>query len=118
MENEFKATAKKKITITLRDASYQEIYKSTFTSNVFGSIDGSIQLPSSTPLGSFSLVASIDGLFTNSLTSSTQFIVEEYKRPTFEVKLNQPTKEAKLMILFQLLEMPRLLLDFLLLMPK
>lgn len=96
MENEFKATAKKKITITLRDASYQEIYKSTFTSNEFGSVDGSIQLPSSTPLGSFSLVASIDGLFTNSLTSSTQFIVEEYKRPTFEVKLNQPTKEAKL----------------------
>src|SRR5690554_174028 len=95
-DNDFKISAKKKVVVILRDASYQEIYKSTFTTNEFGSIDGSIQLPESTSLGSFTLGANIEGLFTNAYGSSTQFLVEEYKRPTFEVKLNMPKEEAKL----------------------
>ena len=95
-ENDFKVLAKKKLTVTLKDASHQEVYRSTFITNEFGSIDGSIQLPESTSLGSFTLGATIEGLFTNVYGSSTQFLVEEYKRPTFEIKLNQPKEEAKL----------------------
>src|SRR5690554_1781718 len=95
-DNDFNAVAKKRVIVTLKDASRQEIYSSTFTTNEFGSIDGAIQLPKSTSMGSFALTASVEGLSSNSNFSSIQFIVEEYKRPTFEVKLNQPKEEAKL----------------------
>jgi 5-hydroxyisourate hydrolase-like protein (transthyretin family) len=95
-DNDYKISAKNKIVIALKDASYQEIYKETFITNEFGSIDGSLQLPKSTSLGRFTLSANVEGLFTNSYGSNTQFLVEEYKRPTYEVELNQPKDEAKL----------------------
>lgn len=94
-DNDYKVSSNKKIVITLRDASYQEIFKSTFTTNEFGSVDGSVQLPKSSSLGSFRLMAS-DESNSNLAFSSTQFSVEEYKRPTFEVEVNQPKGEAKL----------------------
>jgi len=92
-ENDLKTLTQKKIVVTLRDASNQEIYKETYTTNDFGSFDGSIQLPKTTALGDFSLSASNASNFSY---SSVQFLVEEYKRPTFEVQLNQPKIEAKL----------------------
>ncbi|RYM32501.1 hypothetical protein ERX46_14605 [Brumimicrobium glaciale] len=94
-DNEFKTLAKKKIVVTLKDANYQEVFKETFTTNEFGSIDGNIQLPKSTSLGNFTLSAT-DESNSGFAYSIAQFSVEEYKRPTFEVELNQPKEEAKL----------------------
>jgi hypothetical protein len=92
-DNDFKTTANEKIEIILKDASYQEISRTTFISNEFGSIDGSFQLPKSSSLGNFSLT----GIGKSEFNSSyLRFSVEEYKRPTFEVKLDQPKEEAKL----------------------
>ncbi len=94
-DNEFKTLAKKKVIITLKDASYQEVFKQSFTTNEFGSIDGSIQLPKSTSLGNFNLSVT-DESNVNYAFPHAQFSVEEYKRPTFEVEVNQPKSEAKL----------------------
>lgn len=93
-ENEFTVVPSKKIEISLKDASRQEIYKETFTSNSYGSINGAIQLPEELSLGQFTLYAKPVDNMTNS--SVLRFHVEEYKRPTFEVKLNSPTKTAQL----------------------
>ncbi|WP_107038289.1 alpha-2-macroglobulin family protein [Brumimicrobium mesophilum] len=92
-DNEFEVVANQKIEIVLKDASYQEVARSKFTSNEFGSIDGSFQLPKSSSLGNFSLTGVGKAEFNHSYL---RFSVEEYKRPTFEVKLNQPKEEAKL----------------------
>lgn len=93
-ENEYSVSKGINVTITLRDASYQEIYSEEFKTNEFGSIDGSIQIPEGVPLGNFTLIANSTVKGSNS--SSISFNVEEYKRPTYEVKLNAPKEEAKL----------------------
>ncbi|RFC55410.1 alpha-2-macroglobulin family protein [Brumimicrobium aurantiacum] len=91
--NDFEVVANQKVELVLKDAAYQEVYQSTFTTNKFGSIDGSFQLPSGSGLGRYNL--QVQG--TNGLTNSgTNFSVEEYKRPSFEVELNQPKEEARL----------------------
>lgn len=91
--NDYQVLSKEKVKIVIKDASYQTIFEETFTTNSWGSFDGQLQLPSSLPLGNFSIQVSGPKKFFSSIH---YFSVEEYKRPTFEVKLNQPKKEAKL----------------------
>ncbi|WP_165779232.1 alpha-2-macroglobulin family protein [Brumimicrobium salinarum] len=92
-DNEYEVIPGEKITLTIKDATRQNVFESNFRTNEFGSVDGSFQLPESTGLGNFQLIASGRGDYAY---SSAQFSVEEYKRPTFEVKLNQPKNEAQL----------------------
>ncbi len=95
-ENEYQTVSNKSVNITLRDASYQEVFNKSFKTNSFGSVDGEIVLPEGTNLGQFILLGEVQGSSSNSIVSRIYFRVEEYKRPTFEVVLNQPKKEAKL----------------------
>ncbi len=75
-----------KVKIVLRDANYQVIGEQELTSNEFGSISSSFTLPSNSLSGRYSLEC-----VSNSKYGSCSFSVEEYKRPTFEVKMTQPT---------------------------
>ena len=68
-----------KITIKLKDSNRQEVAKTTVTTNSFGTASGSFEIPQGRLLGSWHLQSSHDGY--------AYFKVEEYKRPTFEVKL-------------------------------
>lgn len=70
-------------TVSLRDANNEEITKKEFTTNDFGSFNGSFTLPQQTLAGRFSLSTS---------NGSLSFQVEEYKRPTFFVNF-KPVKE-------------------------
>jgi len=82
---------KKKMEVILRDANYQEIAKTTLTTNDFGSLNGSFVLPTGKLNGYFTLtIASTDGL-----NGQKGFNVEEYKRPTFEVRADDITKQYK-----------------------
>lgn len=63
-------------TVTFRDANYQEIAKSTFTSGEFGSFSGSFIAPTGVLAGNMTI---------SNETGSVSFSVEEYRRPTFEV---------------------------------
>ena len=83
------------IRVTANNPKGEEIYRKEFTSSEFGSVNGDFELPDETPLGVYNISAilvkadkSENGL------GGTQFRVEEYKRPEFEVTVSAPT-EAK-----------------------
>ncbi len=82
------------IEITASNPEGEEIFKKRFKSSEFGSVNGEFKLPAETPLGVYNISATLvkgddeDGL------GGTQFRVEEYKRPEFEVTVSAPT-EAK-----------------------
>lgn len=95
-ENEFNILKNEEVIIRIRDVNYQEVYREEFTTNEWGSIDGNYTLPSGLALGNFNIQASFASNASGNQTGTTNFSVEEYKRPTFEVKLNLPKEEAKL----------------------
>lgn len=72
-----------KFTVVLRDANNEEVAKKEFTTNDFGSFNGSFTLPQQTLAGQFSL---------STPNGSLSFRVEEYKRPTFFVNF-EPVKQ-------------------------
>lgn len=76
-----------KLCATLRDANYQTIATDTLTTNEFGSVSSEFKLPTSGPLGGYSIGLHV---ISSGHYSSIYFRVEEYKRPTFEVTVEQP----------------------------
>ena len=66
-------------TVTFRDANSQEVSHQTFTTNDFGSFNGSFIAPQGVLSGQMSI---------SNGSGSAAFQVEEYKRPTFEVTFN------------------------------
>ncbi len=79
----------RKVTITLLDANHQEVSKQEMTSNEYGSVSGSFDLPQSGLTGRMSLRSTIGG-------RSINFQVEEYKRPKFEVEFDDIEKDYAL----------------------
>lgn len=75
--------------IILNDANGEEISSQNFTTNEFGSYNGSFILPNGKLNGSFSLEVESDDLDNDAYKS---FQVEEYKRPKFEVTF-EPIKD-------------------------
>lgn len=71
----------KKVSVRLLDVNYQEVTRKSFVSNEFGSINGEFVLPVSGLTGSFTIEVTDD-------RSTRQILVEEYKRPRFEVTYN------------------------------
>ncbi len=80
----------KKVKVTLYDVNNQKVETLTLTSNEYGSIHGQFTAPSGLP-GSMYLLAEIGE---NSSTKS--FSVEEYKRPRFEVNIEDLDKSYSL----------------------
>lgn len=74
-------------TVILRDVNHQEVAKAEHTTNEYGSFSGSFTLPSSGLTGSFVLQCN---------HGSFRISVEEYKRPTFDVKMETPKEQFKL----------------------
>lgn len=80
------------VDIIFRDANYQEMAKQTLKSSDFGSINGSFVIPTGKLNGTFSLeINSKNGISGQSIVQ-----IEEYKRPTFEVKTDPVSGENKL----------------------
>jgi hypothetical protein len=73
--------------VRLFDANHQEIGSLQVKTNEFGSFEGSYVLPLGGLTGQFRLADD---------HGSANFSVEEYKRPTFEVSLIQPSGQVKL----------------------
>jgi hypothetical protein len=63
-------------TVTLKDANYQKVSEQLFTSNDYGSFNGSFVAPQGVLLGQMTI---------GNGSGSAVIRVEEYKRPTFEV---------------------------------
>ena len=82
----------KKITVELYDANYQKVSEQHLTSNEYGSVSGNFVLPSQGLTGKFHLQIKMKSKYIGNL----YFSVEEYKRPTFEITLDQPKEEFKI----------------------
>ncbi len=78
-----------KVEVTLYDVNGQKVSSRSFQSNEYGSFQGSFTLPSSGLMGSMSLGAS-------QANGRQSVRVEEYKRPTFEVKLDEQSQQFQL----------------------
>jgi hypothetical protein len=77
--------AGKNIRFELMDANGKSISQLNLTTNEFGSASGNFVLPSGGLNGNFQIRADN--------RHSVNFLVEEYKRPTFEVTVKQPADE-------------------------
>ncbi|MFA5012717.1 MAG: alpha-2-macroglobulin family protein [Ignavibacteria bacterium] len=69
------------VTVELYDVNYQKVSEQSFTTNEFGTINGSFTLPSSGLTGQMRIQTSVNN-------GSAYFSVEDYKRPKFEVTFN------------------------------
>jgi hypothetical protein len=76
------------VTLTLRDANHEAIVTQTLTTNSFGSAAGEFAIPAGRALGSWRIESSLPG--------AAQIQIEEYKRPTFEVKWEDPKGALRL----------------------
>jgi uncharacterized protein YfaS (alpha-2-macroglobulin family) len=77
------------VTLWLEDINGERVAESVKTTNAFGTASGEFVIPAAgRPLGAWRLRSSPEGF--------SQVRVEEYKRPTFEVGLNDPDQPLRL----------------------
>ncbi len=88
--NEYKTLTRQRIQITFKDANGQVVEERTHRTNDYGSFSGSFTAPSDGLLGTMSIDVSYGAW------GSTQFNVEEYKCPKFQVVLSAPENAPKL----------------------
>lgn len=74
-------------TIRLFDANWQEISRASFVTDEYGSFNGSFVIPTGRLNGHYHLQAQ---------SSSVDLLVEEYKRPSFEVNFQSPKEQYRL----------------------
>ncbi len=79
-----------KLNVVLLDANNQEVAKTDLVSNEFGSAAGEFTIPSGRLLGGWRV--EVRGGY----SGQASVRVEEYKRPTFEVSLKDPTEALRL----------------------
>ena len=84
-----KIAENKQLNIRLKDANNQELKSVKLSTNSFGSINGTFELPKQTLNGHFS----IEILHQDTIIGTKHFNVEEYKRPTFKVSF-EPNKNT------------------------
>ena len=77
----------KSVDVSLHDANGEQVQKVNVKTNEYGTAFGSFNVPAGRLLGDWSIRHSLNG--------AVGIRVEEYKRPTFEVKLN-PAEKARL----------------------
>jgi hypothetical protein len=83
-----RTAANETVTLTLRDANNEAIASKTAATNAFGSAAGEFSIPAGRALGAWRLESSLAG--------AAQVRVEEYKRPTFEVKWEESKSPLRL----------------------
>lgn len=82
----------KSIAVYLHDANGQKVDSLHAETNLFGSVNGILQIPSKTLNGGFSLKVFVD----KQESQVAYFRVEEYKRPTFKVNFETNKETYKL----------------------
>ena len=87
LASEYEVIPNEKLKVNLSDANGKNIASLELVTNDYGSVEGSFPLPPSGLTGSFRIF---------SRHGSQSFLVEEYKRPRFEVRLDKPAGEYQL----------------------
>jgi len=88
--NEQNATelAGKAFTVQIKNPKGDMVFTHDFTAGAFGGFDGSYEIPSDATLGVYRVLIPNQG--------GGKFLVEEYKKPEFEVKVEAPATRALL----------------------
>ncbi|MBR6757983.1 MAG: hypothetical protein IKM35_05870 [Bacteroidaceae bacterium] len=73
----------KEVTVLLRDASYNELWRDTLTTDSYGSVHGMVALPKGATAGDWRLMVEY-----GNTRRSCSVTVAEYKRPQFSVECN------------------------------
>ncbi|HZN96033.1 MAG TPA: MG2 domain-containing protein [Myxococcales bacterium] len=89
------AAADASLTVHLLDANGQEVDKAEVKTNRFGSAAGAFEIPSGRLLGAWQLSATTSDR-QRALHAQSLIRVEEYKRPTFEVSIQDPPSPLRL----------------------
>lgn len=90
---QFKVAAKQKLTVELMDANYKVVATKTVTTNEFGTASGEFLATKDRALGRWQIVVKRkDG----SYGAGASIKVEEYKRPTFEVTVQDSLQALRL----------------------
>jgi len=84
----YKTAPDTSVTVTLMDANYQKVETKTLKTNSYGTASGEFTIPTGRLLGNWRLQSGLGG--------DAYFKVEEYKRPTFEVKFKDPKDPLRL----------------------
>ncbi len=87
-EKNFRTLPSGVLTVSLRDANNQVVESKTVTTNGFGTASGEFFIPPGRVLGQWHLQSSANG--------QMPVRVEEYKRPTFEVRMLDPEEPLRL----------------------
>ena len=76
------------IEVELKDYNYETVEKISLKTNSFGSVSGEFLIPKGRMLGRWQILSTFGG--------ETSILVEEYKRPTFEVEIKEPLSPLRL----------------------
>ena len=79
------------VSVNVSNPKGENIFSKEYKSSEFGTLNDSFELPAETPLGVYQI--SVSGQ--NGASGPTQFRVEEYKRPEFEVTVSAPSEAKK-----------------------
>ena len=91
---DYRVLAGAAVEVTLVDANGEEVDKTTARTNGFGSVSGTFRTKPGRMLGGWSVRALVQGETRSQSYASVR--VEEYKRPTFEVTVDDPDDELRL----------------------
>ncbi|MFW6303248.1 MAG: MG2 domain-containing protein, partial [Candidatus Sumerlaeota bacterium] len=80
--------ANKNFTVKIRNPRNEEVFSKQYTTDEWGGLSGTYELPDECPLGNYYIW--IDGM------GGGNFRVEEYKKPEFEVTVEAPDKPVML----------------------
>ena len=85
------------VKILVKNTNREKAYETTLTTNEFGSVHGSFNLPEAGLNGNYSINAELlkPKNHNSNYNASASFSVEEYKRPTFEINFDKLTKIYK-----------------------
>lgn len=80
-----------KVRVIIRDANYQQIDNNEYVTDNFGRVRSSLRLPETGLMGNFTISVEIND---DSLGRIGNFMVSDYKLPTFEVKVNDVQRDV------------------------
>ncbi len=89
-QNNYSIIKGRNVTVLFTDANGKEIERLTLRTNDFGSFSGSVTAPRDRLMGQMALRVE------NGPQGATNFNIEEYKRPKFQVELNPPKEAPRL----------------------
>jgi uncharacterized protein YfaS (alpha-2-macroglobulin family) len=92
----FTAAAGQELTVTLHDANHQVVESKVVKTNRFGSAAGAFDIPSGRLLGAWRVSVQPPRGGGAAQAGTAVVRVEEYKRPTFEVAIQDPTSALRL----------------------